>query len=141
MLGLAVAMQLLAYGGIKDLPFRSGICESQVLEPGITGNFTIDAMSKVVEYIGCNCTNTTVHSPEVIACLRSKDMQTLFHASSATYQSDVAHNVGDIWLPTVDGDFLPDAPSKLIAEGRFGNASYVLGWMQDDLSLFTDANI
>lgn len=132
-------MQLLAYGGTKDLPFQSGICESQALEPGITGNFTIDAMTRVAEYIGCN--RSTIHSPEVIACLRSKDTQTLFDASAATYQSDIAHNIGDIWLPSVDGDFLPDAPSRLIADGRFENASMVFGWMQDDLNYFTDTSI
>ncbi|KAH8204522.1 hypothetical protein TruAng_001296 [Truncatella angustata] len=29
-----------------------------------------------------------------------------------------ATNIGDIWLPMVDGDFIPAPPSRLIAEGR-----------------------
>ncbi|RSL69549.1 hypothetical protein CEP53_002177 [Fusarium sp. AF-6] len=38
--GLAVGMQTLAYGGSKPAPFNQGICQSQALELGITGNFT-----------------------------------------------------------------------------------------------------
>lgn len=134
-------MQLLAYGGTKELPYQQGICESQALEPGIRGNFTIDAMTKLVDYVGCDCGKSNVHAPEVIACLRSKDTQTLFNASFATYSGDINHNIGDIWLPVVDGDFLPDAPSKLIAEGRFGNATYMLGWTHSDVNFFTNFSI
>ncbi|KAF2864787.1 Alpha/Beta hydrolase protein [Massariosphaeria phaeospora] len=136
--GLAVGMQLLAYGGTKPLPYQRGICESQALEPGITGNFSIDAMAKLIEHIGCNA---TVHSPEAIACLRSKDTQTLFDASFATYVGDIAHNIGDIWLPSVDGDFLPAAPSELVDQGRFGNATYIFGWTDGDVNFYTNVSI
>jgi hypothetical protein len=49
-------MQLLAYGGTKPIPYQRGICESQALEPGVTGNFTIDAMTALANFIGCNST-------------------------------------------------------------------------------------
>ncbi|OAF99187.1 putative lipase [Paraphaeosphaeria sporulosa] len=139
--GLAVGMQLLAFGGEKALPYQRGICQSQALEPGITGNFTRDAMNKVIEYTKCNPGNGSTDSPDVIACLRSKDTQTLYDASATTYTGDIAHNIGDVWLPSVDGDFLPDAPSKLISEGRFGDASYMFGWTQGDVNFFTDVTI
>lgn len=139
--GLAVGLQLLAYGGAKALPYQRGICQSQALEPGITGNFTRDAMKLVIEKTKCNPGNTSLDSPEVIACLRSKDMDTLYAASAATYTGDIAHNIGDVWLPSVDGDFLPDAPSKLISDGRFGNATYMFGWTQGDVNFFTDVTI
>ena len=139
--GLAVGMQLLAYGGEKELPYQQGICQSQALEPGITGNFTRNAMKMVIEKTNCNAGDTSVDAPEVIACLRSKDMDTLYEASAATYTGDIAHNIGDVWLPSVDGDFLPDAPSKLIADGRFGNATYMFGWTQGDVNFFTDVTI
>ncbi|KAF9737652.1 hypothetical protein PMIN06_010344 [Paraphaeosphaeria minitans] len=139
--GLAVGMQLLAYGGEKVLPYQRGICQSQALEPGITSNFTRDAMKRVIENTKCNPGNGSIDSPEVIACLRSKDTQTLYDASATTYTGDIAHNIGDVWLPSVDGDFLPDTPSKLVSEGRFGNASYMFGWTQDDVNFFTDVTI
>lgn len=132
-------MQLMAYGGTKPLPFKKGIAESQVLEPGITGNFTIDAMTNVVNYVGCN--TTSVHAPEAIECLRKFDTATLFNASFNTYTGDISHNIGDIWLPSVDGDFLPAPPSQLALEGRFGNATYTMGWTEGDVNFFTDFSI
>ncbi|KAF2846439.1 alpha/beta-hydrolase [Plenodomus tracheiphilus IPT5] len=137
--GLAVGMHILAYGGTKPLPFQRGIAESQSLEPGITGPFARDAMAAMIDYVGCN--TTSLDAPETIACLRKMDTTTLLNASITTYQSDIAHNIGDIWLPIVDGDFLPAAPSKLIAEGRFGNATFMSGWQQDDMNYYTNTSI
>jgi carboxylesterase type B len=137
--GLAVGMHILAYGGSKSLPFQQGVAESQSLEPGITANFTIEAMTVLAGYVGCN--STSVHSPETVACLREKDTETLLNASIATYASDIAHNIGDIWLPAVDGDFVPDAPSKLIADGRIGNATFITGWAEDDMNFYTNTSI
>ncbi|KAF2734798.1 alpha/beta-hydrolase [Polyplosphaeria fusca] len=137
--GLAVGMQLLAYGGTKPLPYQHGICESQALEPGITGNFSIDSMEALVNYVGCN--TTSLHSPETISCLRKFDTKTLFNASEATKFNDIAHNIGDVWLPVVDGDFVPAPPSQLVREGRFGNASYMIGWAEGDVNFYTDPSI
>ncbi|KZM21247.1 uncharacterized protein EKO05_0011515 [Ascochyta rabiei] len=137
--GLAIGMHILAYGGAKPLPFQRGIAESQSLEPGITGNFTRDAMSELVDYVACNTTD--LQAPETIACLRGMDTEKLLNASLSTYASDISHNVGDIWLPVVDGDFLPAPPSQLIDQGRFGNATFMTGWTQDDLNFYTDISI
>lgn len=137
--GLAVGMQTLAYGGTKPAPFNQGICQSQALEPGITGNFTINAMEAVVDQVGCNLTD--LHTNQTVECLRNLDMETLLNASLATYQSDIAHNIGDIWLPVVDGDFLPAPPSQLLAEGRFSNVTTMIGWCEDDVTFFTDTAI
>ncbi|KAL2272930.1 hypothetical protein FJTKL_05690 [Diaporthe vaccinii] len=107
--------RLMAYGGSKPVAFQQAICESQTLEPGITGNFTTDAMQLLVDYLGCNTTG--LDSEQTVICLRGFDKDTLMDASLATYIDDTAHNIGDIWLPAVDGDFLPAAPSELIREG------------------------
>ena len=132
-------MQVLAYGGARDVPFRRAICESQALEPGITGNFTSDAWARVVAQAGCGGSSS---SEDEIACLRALDTQAIFEAAESTFQSDISDNIGDIWLPTVDDDFLPAAPSTLIREGRFAsNISAMIGWCQDDLNLFTDRSI
>lgn len=132
-------MQIMAYGGSKPVPFQQGICQSQALEPGITGNFTIDAMRLLVDYVGCNTTD--LHSSETVACLRDFDTQTLLSASLDTYVADIAHNIGDIWLPVVDGDFLPAAPSLLVREHRFANVTTMIGWCDDDVTFFTDTAI
>ncbi|KAI0602821.1 putative lipase [Biscogniauxia sp. FL1348] len=137
--GLAVGLHIMAYGASKPVPFQQGICESQALEPGITGNFTINAMQLLVEEVGCN--TSSLHSEETVSCLRDFDMDTLLNASIATYQSDIGHNIGDIWLPVVDGDFLPAAPSQLIKEGRIANITTMMLWCEDDVTFFTDTSI
>jgi len=137
--GLAVGMHIMAYGGTKPVPFQQAICQSQALEPGITGNFTINAMQALVDYVGCN--TTELHSKQTVACLRKLDTQTLLDSSIATYESDIAHNIGDIWLPVIDNDFLPAAPSTLIREGRFANVTTMIGWCYDDVTFFTDSAI
>lgn len=95
-------------------------------------------MKAAVDYIGCN--ETDLHSPETILCLRNQSMDSLLHASLKTYRPDV--NIGDIWLPSIDGDFLPDSASSLIRQRKFAkHLNVMLGWCEDDVTLFTDVNI
>lgn len=129
----------MAYGGSKPISFQQAICESQALEPGITGNFTVDAMQLLVDYLGCN--TTSLDSEQTVACLRGFDKDALMDASLATYIGDTAHNIGDIWLPVVDGDFLPAAPSELIRQGRFANVTTMIGWADNDVSYLTEPSI
>lgn len=68
-------------------------------------------------------------------------MKTLLDAAIATKLDDIAHNIGDIWLPVVDGDFLPAAPSELIRDGRFAKMPTMMSWTDDDLNVYVDLNI
>lgn len=96
-------------------------------------------MQLLVDYLGCN--TTSVDSPQTVACLRDFDKDRLMDASLATYMGDTAHNVGDIWLPAVDGDFLPAAPSELIRQRRFASVTTMMGWTEDDVSYLTEPSI
>lgn len=137
--GLAVGMQIMAYGGKKPTPFQQAICESQALEPGIVGNFTNRAMSALVA--ASNCSTSDNQSAATISCLRSLSMTQLLDLQTSTYASDAGANIGDIWLPTVDGDFLPAVPSALIASGQFNDVTTVMGWCEDDTNPFVDSTI
>lgn len=155
--GASVGMHLLAYGGTKPVLFQQAICQSQALALGITGTYSRDGMRAVAEATGClgNDTTTTtddddddddLDSPETIACLRALDTATLFTASEDTWSADPAHNGGDLWLPAVDGDFLPAPPSQLLREGRFAAVprdvrALMIGWTDDDTAQFTDPAI
>lgn len=97
--GLAVGMQILAYGGSKPAPFQRAICQSQALEGGITGNFTRDSISRVVDYVGCNA--TSLDSAATVSCLRNLTMEELYEAFAETA---AGANLGDEWLPVEDGD-------------------------------------
>lgn len=92
-------MHILAYGASKPAPFHRAICQSQALEGDITGNITRDSVSRVVGYVGCN--TTSLDSAATISCLRNKTTEELFEAFSETA---TGANLGDEWLPVVDGD-------------------------------------
>jgi carboxylesterase type B len=52
-----------------------------------------------------------------------------------------AVNDGDIVLPTVDQDFLPDLSSSLLASGKSPKMPLIIGWEENDATLFTDPTI
>jgi carboxylesterase type B len=64
-------------------------------------------------------------------------MQTLLNAELVTVRGDL----GDQWLPAVDGDFWPAAPSEMLRDGRFVNVTTMIRWTQDDLTLYTNPSI
>lgn len=134
--GLAVGMQMMAYGASRPQIFHKAIGQSQILEGGITGNFTRNAMQDVADFVGCNA--TSLDSDDTVMCLRNLSMTDLFAAQNLTATN---LNVGDIWLPVVDGDFLPAAPSELIASGKFYNTTTMIGWCEDDTTYFIDPSV
>jgi carboxylesterase type B len=115
------------------VPFQQAIYQSQALEAGMLGDCTAIQMQMVVNATGC--------SDDTIDCLRSLDTQTLAEKSFETYSAAKAAGEGDCWLPVVDGDFLPDAPSKLIADGRFADVATMIMWSEDDTNLYADPTI
>ncbi|KAF2207847.1 hypothetical protein CERZMDRAFT_115003 [Cercospora zeae-maydis SCOH1-5] len=128
--GLSVGMQTMAYGASKPVPFRAGIAESQAVEPGVTGNFTKVAQKAILADIGCD--KHDYDSEEAIECLRKLSMEDLFLSQNRTASDCVDQNEGDQWLPVVDGDFLPEAPSRLIAKGKLASIDLIVGWTQND---------
>ncbi|CAK1362508.1 unnamed protein product [Cercospora beticola] len=164
---VAVAMQVLAYGGSKSAPFRAAICQSQGPEPGTTGNYTRNAQAAILAYTGCD--RFDYDSKEAIDCLRNIYGLDLRDAQNGTACQDTCEgespkagsegnvssaqetppcrvcldgNLGDEWLPVVDGDFVPDVPSQLIAQGRMADVALILGWTaQDGVPFATGNNI
>ncbi|KAI7241102.1 hypothetical protein KC330_g818 [Hortaea werneckii] len=137
--GLAVGLQILSYGAEKPVPFQQAIAESQILEPQMTGNVTDRAMNRLVDAVGCNSTN--FNSSTTIACLRDLSPEDLLSAQTATHEDGPGANIGDEWMPIVDGDIIPDAPSTLIAKARFANITTMVGWCEDDTAPFTPTTI
>lgn len=125
-----MGIQMLAYGGSQGFSFQRVSAESQILEGGITGNFTRDATKAVLGPAGCN--SSSIDSAATIACLRNISTHQLLQAQIKTASSGPSANVGDQWLPLVDGDFLPAAPTQLISEGRFAKVTLLSGWCEND---------
>lgn len=63
--------------------------------------------------------------------------QDLLKPQLETHSASPKQDQGDSWLPVVDGDFLPAAPSELLSSGRFANITAMIGWADDDADLFT----
>ncbi|KAI7495675.1 hypothetical protein KC357_g532 [Hortaea werneckii] len=137
--GLAVGLHILAYGAEKPVPFQQAIAESQILEPQLTGNVTDRAMHRLVDAVGCN--SSDVNSPTTVSCLRDLSLEDLLSAQTATHLDGPGANIGDEWMPIVDGDIIPDTPSTLIAQGRFANITTMVGWCEDDTAPFVPTTI
>ncbi|KAM3423716.1 Carboxylic ester hydrolase [Cercospora zeina] len=133
--GLSVGMQTMAYGASRPVPFRAGIAESQAVEPGITGNFTKVAQKAILADTGCD--KYDYDSEAAMECLRKLSMKDLFLSQNRTACDCADQNEGDQWLPVVDGDFLPEAPSELIAKGKLAGVDLIVGWTHNDATQYT----
>lgn len=130
---LSVAMQILAYGGQQSVPFHGAIMQSTALEPTSTSNLTRDTFKSVLAITPCN--STDAQSPSAIGCLRSLSMESLLNATITQHDATSAENDGDIYLPTIDADFIPAAPSDLFSNGSFAKMPIMIGWMQGNCIL------
>jgi len=96
-------------------------------------------MAKLTDAAGCN--TTALDSDATVACLRALSTDALLKAQVDTHSDGPEANIGDEWLPVVDGTFLPAAPSVLLNEGRFANVSAIIGWCEDDTNPFFSTDI
>lgn len=106
---------------------------------GVAGNFTLTGTSTVAELVGCSGTNSSV----VLACLRQVPMTKLLEAVM-DYEDDYEDAGGeeDIFFPTLDGTYIPAAPSTLLRTGKFHrNISVIAGWTYNDGSLYVPADL
>jgi carboxylesterase type B len=71
--GLAIGIQMVAYGNSKPYPMTQAIGQSQILEPDITGNVTRHATARV--WRKTSCTKYSFDSVENAACLRQQPME------------------------------------------------------------------
>jgi carboxylesterase type B len=134
-------MQVLAYGNSKPVPFQAAICQSTALEPTMASNISFNATSAISVAAGCNSTDALSTSPAMIDCLRSLPWEVLLNLTLDFITETSANNDGDIFLPTVDQDFLPELASELVAKGKFPKIAFMAGWMENDATLFTNSAI
>ncbi|KAF9261268.1 alpha/beta-hydrolase [Marasmius fiardii PR-910] len=137
---LSVTLQILAYGGSRPIPFHGGIMESTALEATSTSNLTADTYNAVAKLAGCNVDGDS-QSDASLECLRALPMEQLMNITIVQHDSTADSNTGDTYLPTVDDDFLPLASSELTRRGMFPKIPVMIGWTDEDATLFTNPNI
>ncbi len=123
----------------------------------ITGDYSTGFPSNNTASVAqsVNCGGSDPGSAATLACLRSVPLDTLLPAALAQAKSVAPPDGIDAYRPVIDGDFIPDQPSKLVLEGSFvkgkisrcalsrkiqtyllAGISVVNAWMQDDGSSF-----
>lgn len=110
-------LQTLSFGGEKGVPYQQVFMMSG--PPGTMLNSTSPAVREnsnaVARMVGCG-----VGSPEsVMECMQAVPMPELLK-NALEYGSRLHPPFGvAVFIPSVDGDFVPDRPSILLRQGRF----------------------
>lgn len=116
--------QATAYGGRDDGLFRGIIAESGA-EGTQPKNLTVPTAryNNITRFVGCDT------AADKLACLRSVPFETLNYA--------ITNLTSTSFYPIVDGDFIPDYSSNLLAEGKFTKRPLLAGTNSDEGTLFT----
>ncbi len=87
----------------------------------ITGDYSTGFPSNNTASVAksVNCGGSDPGSAATLACLRSVPLDTLLPAALAQAKSVSPPDGINAYRPVIDGDFIPDQPSKLVLEGSF----------------------
>lgn len=115
--------------------------QSTALEPTMATNISFDATSATAKAANCSSSDAYSANSSIITSHRSLSMEKLLNLTLSFISETSAYNDGDISLPSVDQEFLPELASELVATGKFPKIPLMAGWMQDDATLFADRTI
>ncbi|KAI4861913.1 Alpha/Beta hydrolase protein [Hypoxylon rubiginosum] len=128
--GTFISLHPMAYGGERGVPFTQAWAMSG--PPGTALNITSDATEihtlAVAKKLECGG-----RDGEILKCLREVPMEKL--TETAMEYSVNNHPPAGLFtfIPSVDGDFIPDRQSVLSKTGKFVKGiPMVFGWAQDD---------
>lgn len=130
--GTFSSLHLMTYGGEQGVPFNQVWTMSG--PPGTALNITSNATEihtrAVAEELGCA---NSKDDENLLECLRGIPMDKLRETAMAYSVNNHPPAGLFTFIPSVDGDFLPERQSSLYKAGRFvKNIPMVFGWTQDD---------
>ncbi|KIJ63786.1 hypothetical protein HYDPIDRAFT_155304 [Hydnomerulius pinastri MD-312] len=117
--GASMVMQVVAYGGTQPPPFKRAVAHSIGFGPTANTTQMEVYFKNVTDAAGCPSSGE-----EAMGCLRS--------ASLGAIVSAVNHVPTGMVSPVIDGKFLPDYPSRLIASGNFSTVDFIGGHCTND---------
>lgn len=125
----------MTFAGEQGVPFTQAWAMSG--PPGTALNMTSDATEihtrAVAESAGCSVKDEQISDEQILRCLRDVPMDKLLEVAVEYSQQNHPPLGLFTFIPSVDGDFLPDRQSKLYRAGKFVKGiPIVLGWTQDD---------
>lgn len=115
--GTMISLQTMAYGGKKGVPFQQAWVLSGPPGTGlnITSNVTEYHTKMVADKVGCE----GLENSEILSCLRDVPMQALIDSAMEYSVSNHPPSGLFTFIPSVDDDFIPERPSKMMREGSF----------------------
>lgn len=133
--GTFSSLHLMTYAGEKGVPFTQAWAMSG--PPGTALNMTSDATEihtrAVAEIAGCPVENDQNSDQQILQCLRELPMNKLLDVAVEYSQRNHPPLGLFTFIPSIDGDFLPERQSALYRAGKFVKGiPMVLGWTQDD---------
>ncbi|KAI0694774.1 carotenoid ester lipase precursor [Earliella scabrosa] len=132
---ISVALQMLANGGNTEGLFRGAFMQSGSPIPvGDIENGQSD-YDTLVAKTGCSGAKDTLQ------CLRDVPFATLKKAVDSSPGIFAYQSLQLAWLPRADGNFLADAPQKLVQQGKVANIPFVTGDCDDEGTLFSLSNV
>ncbi|XP_066283584.1 pyrethroid hydrolase Ces2e-like [Branchiostoma lanceolatum] len=121
--GMAVSMQLISpkTTGL----FQRAICQSGVaMTPGAINYSPLAAARKLCEYLGCG----TDDPAGMVSALMDMDPDDLTQAA-AVFTGNFTRRV---WLPVIDGDFLPEEPARYLEAAPLDGRQLLIGCNNDE---------
>ncbi|OPB45477.1 Dipeptidylpeptidase [Trichoderma guizhouense] len=112
--GGSVMHQITAYGGLKPALFRQAITQSSAFVPNPGTQLQEDAFNDFLSLLNVSSLEEA----------RALDSATLIEAN-AKQIAEAPHGTF-IFGPTVDGDFVPGVPTKLILQGSYSKGISIL---------------
>ncbi|KAM5540835.1 hypothetical protein V8D89_005479 [Ganoderma adspersum] len=132
---ISVALQMLTNGGNTEGLFRGAFMQSGSPVPvGDIGHGQND-YNAIVQATGCSS------AADTLQCLREVPYATLKKAVDGSPGIFSPQSLRLAWLPRVDGNFLVDAPQKLVQQGSVANIPFVTGDCDDEGTLFSLSTI
>lgn len=130
--GESVAMHLFAYGGKLEGVFQRAIMESgsATTQQYYPVSHWQSQYDKIIKLTGCN------KQKDSLECLRTVDIKKLVPIVNVT-NGIITKN----YSPTVDGDYIPDWPKNLLAQGRFVRVPMISGANLDEGTSFGPGNV
>jgi carboxylesterase type B len=107
---------------------------------GFLSQNSFNGFESVVNSTGC----TNLNEGPSLSCLRNLPLGTLLNASLAVADelSPFFAAPGTLsFSPVVDKDFIPTLPSELLQTGQFSPVGLIIGWNNDDGSVFTPTSV
>jgi carboxylesterase type B len=135
---IEIGLQVTAYGGEHPVPFKRAIMQSgsASADQGTASNKAQENTYTTTSILKCG--NDRNHTAFSIECLRNLTLVEILPTEiNHTEKVDLLSG-SDVFIPTVDGTFIPSAPSTLLKTGKFAkNISVIIGWNESGGALFT----